>query len=121
MHYAADSLVTRSESDPARFYQTNVQAARILLEACLEYAVERFVHVSTDEVYEPIESGVFTQNAKLEGDSQASSAYAKSKSRADDLVRAQQSSQCSRKSDASRPGEEQTTQRGAGDGEAVPR
>lgn len=47
----------------------------------------RFVHVSTDQVYgDAIDGQRFAQNEKELGDHQATSAYAKSKSRADDVA-----------------------------------
>lgn len=87
VHYAADSHVTRSETYPDRFYRTNVEGTRAMLEAALASGVERYVHISTDEIYGPILEGAFREDDKREGDAQATSAYAKSKSLADDLAR----------------------------------
>lgn len=87
VHYAAESHVTRSESDPDRFYRTNVEGTRTMLEASEEWGVECFVHISTDEVYGPILEGSFAEEDKLLGVEQATSPYAKSKSEADDLAR----------------------------------
>lgn len=87
IHFAADSHVTRSESDPERFYRTNVEGTRVLLDTSIAKGVERFVHISTDEIYGPITEGSYREEDKSEGDSQASSAYARSKSLADDLAR----------------------------------
>lgn len=86
VHYAADTHVTRSESDPERFYRTNVEGTRALLDAAVAAGVERFLHVSTDEVYGSILDGAFKEVDKIEGDIQASSPYAKSKSQGDDLA-----------------------------------
>lgn len=87
VHYAAESHVTRSESDPDRFLRTNVEGTRAMLEAALCGGVRRFVCISTDEVYGPIEQGVFREDDKPDGVGNASSAYAQSKALADDLAR----------------------------------
>lgn len=86
-HFAAESHVTRSERDPDRFRTTNVDGTRVMLEAAVKHDVQRFVHVSTDEVYGPILNGSYREEDKLPGDGQASSPYAKSKALADDLAR----------------------------------
>jgi dTDP-glucose 4,6-dehydratase len=87
VHYAAESHVTRSESDPDRFHRTNVEGTRILLEAAAECEVGRFLHVSTDEVYGSILSGAFKESDKPPGTGSAASPYSKSKALADDLAR----------------------------------
>lgn len=87
VHYAADSHVTRSESDPDQFYRTNVEGTRVVFEGAVATGVRRVVHVSTDEVYGSIVEGAFREGDKLPGDGQASSPYAKSKALADDLAR----------------------------------
>jgi dTDP-glucose 4,6-dehydratase len=86
-HFAAESHVTRSEQDPDRFRQTNVDGSRVMLEAASEHGTRRFVHISTDEVYGPILDGAFREEDKKPGDQQATSPYAKSKAIADDLAR----------------------------------
>jgi len=87
VHYAAESHVTRSEADPDRFFRTNVEGTRAVLDAALECGVERVVHISTDEVYGPIEIGLFRESDKPEGFGMSTSAYAQSKAAADDLAR----------------------------------
>ena len=86
-HFAAESHVTRSEKQPDRFRQTNVDGTRVLLEAADAGGVRRFVHISTDEVYGPILDGAFREEDKFPGDEQATSPYAKSKAIADDVAR----------------------------------
>lgn len=86
VHFAAESHVTRSERDAARFWRSNVEGTRVLLEAAEEAGVARFVHVSTDEVYGPIPEGSFREEEKAPGEGQATSAYARSKAVADDLA-----------------------------------
>ncbi|HEX2053184.1 MAG TPA: NAD-dependent epimerase/dehydratase family protein, partial [Actinomycetota bacterium] len=87
VHYAAESHVTRSESDPDRFYRTNVEGTRVLLDAAVAAGVRRFVHVSTDEVYGSILEGAFKESDKPDGTGNAASPYSKSKALADDLAR----------------------------------
>jgi dTDP-glucose 4,6-dehydratase len=87
VHFAAESHVTRSERDSARFRRTNVDGTRVMLEAAARGGVSRFVHVSTDEVYGPILERAYSEEDKRPGDDQATSAYAKSKAVADDVAR----------------------------------
>lgn len=51
LHLAAESHVDRSIEDAAPFIRTNVLGTQVLLDAAVETGLERFVHVSTDEVY----------------------------------------------------------------------
>lgn len=52
IHFAAQSHVQNSFSDSIRFTHDNVMGTHTLLEACRKYGgIERFIHVSTDEVY----------------------------------------------------------------------
>jgi dTDP-glucose 4,6-dehydratase len=48
---AAESHVDRSILDASPFLQTNIGGVQALLEAIRNYPVERFLHISTDEVY----------------------------------------------------------------------
>ena len=57
VHFAAESHVDRSISDPAPFLRTNVIGTGVLLDAARARRVGRFVHVSTDEVYGSLDSG----------------------------------------------------------------
>jgi dTDP-glucose 4,6-dehydratase len=50
-HFAAESHVDRSIEDPGSFIQTEVYGTFVLLEAARRAGVERFLHISTDEVY----------------------------------------------------------------------
>lgn len=83
-HFAAETHVTRSETDPGLFQRTNVEGTRVMLESALAAGAQRFVHVSTDEVYGPILSGAFREDDDLTG---ATSPYARSKADADALAR----------------------------------
>ncbi|MEZ3182556.1 dTDP-glucose 4,6-dehydratase [Streptomyces pimonensis] len=81
VHFAAESHVDRSVSSGAAFVTTNVGGTQSLLESCLDAGVERFVHVSTDEVYGSIDEGSWDENCPL----LPNSPYAASKA-ASDLV-----------------------------------
>jgi dTDP-glucose 4,6-dehydratase len=86
VHFAAESHVTRGERESERFWRTNVEGTRAMLEASAGAGVGRFIHVSTDEVYGPRVEGSFLEEEKQPGERQATSAYAKSKAVADDLA-----------------------------------
>lgn len=86
IHFAAESHNTRSETDPDIFYKTNVEGTRVMLEESFAGGKKKFIHISTDEVYGSIADGYFSEEDKLSGDSQATSAYSKSKSQADELA-----------------------------------
>ncbi len=51
VHFAAESHVDRSITDPSAFLRTNVMGTQNLLDACREFGIKRFHQVSTDEVY----------------------------------------------------------------------
>jgi len=51
IHYAAESHVDRSVFDPSRYWETNVHGTLTLLEEAQKLGIERFHHISTDEVY----------------------------------------------------------------------
>ena len=84
VHFAAESHVDRSISEPSAFVLTNVLGTQKLLQAAVECGVERFLHVSTDEVYGSIDEGSWTEESPLE----PNSPYAASKASSDLLVRA---------------------------------
>lgn len=87
VHFAAESHVDRSIMEPGIFVQTNVVGTHVLLEAAKAAGVQKFVHVSTDEVYGdlPFESNLyFTEETPL----QPNSPYSASKASSDLLVRA---------------------------------
>jgi dTDP-glucose 4,6-dehydratase len=83
VHFAAESHVDRSILGPAIFIQTNVVGTHVLLEVAKERGVERFVHVSTDEVYGSLGvTGKFTESTSLH----PNSPYAASKASSDLLA-----------------------------------
>ena len=57
VHFAAESHVDRSFFTAGNFLATNVLGTHVLLDAAREAGVDRFVHVSTDEVYGPLPDG----------------------------------------------------------------
>lgn len=65
VHFAAESHVDRSFFEAGNFLSTNVLGTHTLMEASLRCGVTKFVHVSTDEVYGPWESGAATEQAAL--------------------------------------------------------
>lgn len=83
VHFAAETHVDRSIEGADEFLRTNVLGTASLLEASLECRIERFVHMSTDEVYGSIEKGKASEDSVLE----PNSPYSASKAAADLLVR----------------------------------
>ncbi|MGM7702952.1 dTDP-glucose 4,6-dehydratase [Pseudalkalibacillus sp. Hm43] len=87
VHFAAESHVDRSITDPGVFINTNVVGTQVLLDAAKSVQVTKFVHVSTDEVYGELDfdpSTFFTEETPL----QPNSPYSASKASSDLLVRA---------------------------------
>jgi dTDP-glucose 4,6-dehydratase len=84
VHFAAESHVDRSICEPAPAIQTNITGTFTLLQAARRLRLERFVHISTDEVYGDLpEETSATEDSLL----QPSSPYSASKAGADLLVR----------------------------------
>lgn len=80
VNFAAESHVDRSILDATPFLRTNILGVQTLLDAVRRHQVERFVQVSTDEVYGDAEERVpFDEAAPL----RPSSPYAASKAAAD--------------------------------------
>lgn len=65
VNFAAESHVDRSINDAEPFVATNVEGTRVLLDAALEHDLDKFVQISTDEVYGTIESGSFSEEDRL--------------------------------------------------------
>src|SRR5262249_7183125 len=62
INFAAESHVDRSIHDSGPFVRTNVLGTQVLLDAVRAFGVERFVQVSTDEVYGSLgPEGAFTE------------------------------------------------------------
>ena len=83
VHFAAESHVDRSIAGAAEFVLTNVVGTQVLLDSAVRHHVERFVHVSTDEVYGSIDKGSWPENHPLE----PNSPYSASKAASDLLAR----------------------------------
>ena len=65
INFAAESHVDRSIGKPADFIQTDIFGTFTLLEAAREFGLERFIQISTDEVYGSIEKGSFSETDAL--------------------------------------------------------
>ena len=85
VNFAAESHVDNSIKHPEIFVETNVQGTLNLLQASKELGVERYLQVSTDEVYGTLgKTGYFFETTPLA----PNSPYSASKASADMLVRA---------------------------------
>src|SRR4030042_111519 len=82
VNFAAESHVDRSIGEPEDFIRTDIFGVFILLEAARKHGIQRFVQISTDEVYGSIDAGCFKETDPL----MPSSPYAASKTGADRLV-----------------------------------
>ncbi len=82
LNFAAESHVDRSIGKPDDFIRTDVFGTFVLLEASRRHSVERFVQISTDEVYGSIREGSFREEDPL----MPSSPYSASKAGADRLA-----------------------------------
>ncbi|MEW6248459.1 MAG: dTDP-glucose 4,6-dehydratase [Nitrospirota bacterium] len=80
---AAETHVDRSILDPGSFARTDVVGAGVLLEEARRAGVQRFLQVSTDEVYGSVEAGISKEDDPLD----PRSPYAASKAGGDLLVR----------------------------------
>ena len=65
VHFAAESHVDRSIVDPDTFVRTNCDGTNVLCDTARHLEVERFVHISTDEVYGSIDVGSFRETDRL--------------------------------------------------------
>jgi dTDP-glucose 4,6-dehydratase len=65
LHFAAESHVDRSIASPDEFVHTNCDGTNVMCDVARRVGVERFVHVSTDEVYGSIDVGSFTEGDRL--------------------------------------------------------
>jgi dTDP-glucose 4,6-dehydratase len=83
VHFAAESHVDRSIYEPAQVIQTNVTGTFIMLQVSRTLGIERFVHISTDEVYGDMAPDAY---ANEESKLQPSSPYSASKAGSDLLV-----------------------------------
>jgi dTDP-glucose 4,6-dehydratase len=83
INFAAESHVDRSINSPQNFIHTNVVGTSVLLDAARRHGVQRFIQISTDEVYGSLgATGKFTEQSPLD----PSSPYSASKAGADLLA-----------------------------------
>ncbi len=85
INFAAESHVDRSITGPEIFIETNVAGTLNLLQAAKEAKIERYLQVSTDEVYGSLgKTGYFYETSPIA----PNSPYSASKASADLLVKA---------------------------------
>ena len=65
VHFAAESHVDRSIKDPYAFVRTNCFGTNVLCYVARQVGVQRFLHISTDEVYGSIDVGSFVETDRL--------------------------------------------------------
>jgi len=84
VNFAAESHVDRSLLDASAFVQTNVEGTSVLLDAAVRHRHQRFLQVSTDEVYGHVKEGRSQEDDRL----RPRSPYAASKAGAEMLAMA---------------------------------
>ena len=65
MHFAANTIVPESVSDPLKYYGNNTCATRNLLAACMQQGVRQLVFSSTAAVYGIPNGGIATEEGQL--------------------------------------------------------
>ncbi|MFA9565395.1 MAG: dTDP-glucose 4,6-dehydratase [Acidimicrobiales bacterium] len=76
IHFAAESHVDRSIVDPDTFVRTNCDGTNVMCDVARHLEIDRFHHISTDEVYGSIEEGSNDETAALDPRSPYSAAKA---------------------------------------------
>ena len=84
VNFAAETHVDKSINDPASFVKSDVLGTQNLLELVRKYDVERYIQISTDEIYGSILEGSFKETDNID----PSSPYSASKAGGDLLVNA---------------------------------
>ncbi|MBA2860456.1 dTDP-glucose 4,6-dehydratase [Methanococcus maripaludis] len=84
IHFAAESHVDNSIINPENFVKTNIFGTYTLLEFARKFGIDKFLHISTDEVYGSTETGFFKEEDRLD----PSSPYSATKAGSDLLVNA---------------------------------
>jgi len=82
VNFAAETHVDRSIINMTDFIRTNIGGVRSLIEAMQSGHINRFVHISTDEIYGSVENGHAAEDASL----RPSNPYSSSKAAADLIV-----------------------------------
>jgi dTDP-glucose 4,6-dehydratase len=85
VNFAAETHVDRSLMEAGSFIRTDILGAYVLLEAARRHGVQRFLHISTDEVYGDIAPGL---SSREEDPLRPRSPYAASKAGAEMQCRA---------------------------------
>ena len=83
-NFAAETHVDNSIKDCSEFIETNIKGTVNLLNFSLKYGVEKFIHISTDEVYGSIETGKFKEDTNYS----PKNPYSASKAASDHFVMA---------------------------------
>jgi len=83
INFASETHVDQSILNPKDFIKTDILGTHNLLEATERYKIERFIQISTDEVYGSIRRGSFSEKRPLN----PSTPYATAKAAADLIVR----------------------------------
>lgn len=83
LNFAAETHVDRSIGDPGQFILTDMYGTHVLLEQCRKSDVERYIQISTDEIYGSIEEGSFYETSPIS----PNNPYSASKAGADCLCR----------------------------------
>ena len=85
INFAAESHVDRSILGSEIFFRSNVLGTNVLLEAARKFSTEKYVQISTDEVYGSLgEEGLFTEDTPIH----PNSPYSASKASADMMAMA---------------------------------
>lgn len=82
IHFAAETHVDRSIDNSDPFIATDVKGTQVMLEAARSVDIERFIHISTSEVYGSAERVPMTENHPIK----PMSPYAAAKAGADRLA-----------------------------------
>jgi len=83
INFAAETHVDRSIHEAGDFITTDIFGTFTLLEAVKKFNIEKYIQISTDEVYGSIENGSFTEDSPLS----PNSPYSASKAGGDLLVK----------------------------------
>ena len=82
VNFAAETHVDNSIDNPAPFITTNILGVTNLLDYCTKFNVEKFIQISTDEVFGSLNTGYVNEDARLN----PSSPYSASKASAELLI-----------------------------------
>lgn len=83
VNFSAETHVDRSIVNSIPFLETNIRGTQTLLDISKKYKIQKFIHISSDEVYGEINKGKFTEDSPLK----PNSPYAASKAATDLFIR----------------------------------